>query len=159
MAQDRDPALDALRLREDVAQQLLARAIELDTQTGAVSVAQLRQSAVEAGVSLRAFEAALAELSLGMANADDRPALSRMPRPIEPPARPARSAARRRWMVVGACLLSFTAGAAAVSATLLRRDAPRVQSISVHGVDETVPRPAPGSPAVQVERPPVLKVR
>ena len=54
---------DQLRLPEDVARRLFARASELDA-SGArmLTVAQARDAARQAGISLPAFEAALAEL-------------------------------------------------------------------------------------------------
>ena len=51
---------DAVRVSDDEARRLLARAVALDGATrGDVSVAQLRQAALEAGVQPEAFEAAL----------------------------------------------------------------------------------------------------
>src|SRR5688572_27726870 len=50
-------------LTESVAARLLARASELDAaRLAGVSVSELRAAAVEAGISTRAFDAALAEL-------------------------------------------------------------------------------------------------
>ena len=50
-------------LTESVAARLLARASELDAaRVAGVSVSELRAAAVEAGISTRAFDAALAEL-------------------------------------------------------------------------------------------------
>ena len=59
---DRTPD-DQLRIPEEVARRLFARASELDA-TGArmLTVAQARDAAHQAGISLPAFEAALAEL-------------------------------------------------------------------------------------------------
>ena len=63
MPSDRDP--NAIRLPDDVAQRLLARATELDDRSGRTSIDQLRRAATEAGISPAAFEAALAELARG----------------------------------------------------------------------------------------------
>ena len=61
----KDPRpIDELRVRDDVAQRLLARAVELDAEGGLASVGQLRRAADEAGISPAAFEAALQELRL-----------------------------------------------------------------------------------------------
>jgi hypothetical protein len=58
-----DELRDGRRLTEDVAHRLLARAVELDTPGGAeITIAQLREAAVDAGVSESAFNAAVAEL-------------------------------------------------------------------------------------------------
>ncbi len=59
----RDDSSDAPRLPEDVARRLLDRAVELDAaRDGEVTLPQLREVAQEAGVSLAAFETALAEM-------------------------------------------------------------------------------------------------
>lgn len=63
MSSDRDP--NAIRLPDDVAQRLLARATELDDRSGRTSIDQLRRAATEAGISPAAFETALAELARG----------------------------------------------------------------------------------------------
>lgn len=63
MSTDRDP--NAIRLPDDVAQRLLARATELDERGGRTSIDQLRRAATEAGISPAAFETALAELARG----------------------------------------------------------------------------------------------
>ena len=63
MPSDRDP--NAIRLPDDVAQRLLARATELDDRSGRTSIDQLRRAATEAGISPAAFETALAELARG----------------------------------------------------------------------------------------------
>lgn len=56
---------DATRLPEDAAHRLLARAVELDASRGSdITIAQLRDAAAEAGISVAAFDAALAELQL-----------------------------------------------------------------------------------------------
>jgi hypothetical protein len=58
-----DDLRERRRLSEDVAHRLLARAVELDTPGGAeITIAQLREAAVDAGVSESAFNAAVAEL-------------------------------------------------------------------------------------------------
>lgn len=56
---------DATRLPEDAAHRLLARAVEPDASRGSeITIAQLREAAAEAGISVAAFDAALAELQL-----------------------------------------------------------------------------------------------
>jgi hypothetical protein len=63
MAIENDPHADALRLPEDAAHRLLARAVELDARlAGEVSIAQLRDVAREAGIAPAAFDDALREL-------------------------------------------------------------------------------------------------
>jgi hypothetical protein len=66
---------DATRLPEDAAHRLLARAVELDaSRSSEVTIAQLRDAACEAGISITAFDAALDELRL--AQDGDRQALA-----------------------------------------------------------------------------------
>lgn len=61
MTDHRDSHLDR-ELSEDAAHRLLARAVELDEHRAShVRVAQLRDIALEAGISPRAFDEALAE--------------------------------------------------------------------------------------------------
>ena len=56
-----EPAADVLRLPEDVAHRLLARAVELDAARATqIPVGQLREIAREAGISEAALEAAAA---------------------------------------------------------------------------------------------------
>lgn len=64
MTQHPSLGLDAVRVNEAGAQRILQRAIELDAVADATSISQLRQGALEAGVSPEAFHAALAESSL-----------------------------------------------------------------------------------------------
>lgn len=60
-----DTPHDAAAISDAAAQRLIARAIELDARrTADVSVPQLREAVLEAGVSPAAFDAALAELRL-----------------------------------------------------------------------------------------------
>jgi len=62
MADQREHEGDAFRLSEDAAHRVLARACELEEDRGAeTTVAQLREVAREAGISMRAFEAAFRE--------------------------------------------------------------------------------------------------
>jgi hypothetical protein len=59
----RDETRDTERLPEDAARRLFTRATELEAAGGAdVSVAELREAALAAGIAPRAFEQALAEL-------------------------------------------------------------------------------------------------
>jgi hypothetical protein len=59
---ERNQVRDAERLSEDAARRLLDRASELEAARGSeVSVAELRDAAREAGITLGAFEQALAE--------------------------------------------------------------------------------------------------
>jgi hypothetical protein len=98
-------------LPDPVAERLLARASELDVAHGAGSaIADLRASAAEAGISARAFEAALAELK----NDEQArvPEVSRQPRQ------------RRRMWVFAAVAALMTTGAYAVS----RRATPPAES-------------------------------
>jgi hypothetical protein len=87
-------------LTESVAARLLARASELDAaRLAGVSVSELRAAAVEAGISTRAFDAALAELQ-GAEQA-------RVPDLSAPPRRGPRS----RAFAAKATALVFAAGA------------------------------------------------
>ena len=57
------PELDQLRLSDAAARRLLARASELDVAHGRmVTISNLREAAIEAGISTQAFDAALREL-------------------------------------------------------------------------------------------------
>jgi hypothetical protein len=54
---------ESLQVHEDVVEQLLARAAEIDAQASFVSVAQLRRAATEAGISPTAFDRAVEEIT------------------------------------------------------------------------------------------------
>lgn len=63
MNHSRDP--ESLRLQDNAAQELLARAAEFDSASSAnTTVADLRHAALEAGISSAAFDAALKALSV-----------------------------------------------------------------------------------------------
>lgn len=77
VSDQREPEFETVRLSEDVAHRVLARAIELEQDRGAeTTVAELRAVALEAGISMQAFEAALREgtAQVGRAKAAERPA-------------------------------------------------------------------------------------
>lgn len=79
MSRDHVPSSDVLRLPDDLAQRLLARAGELDAQGTGSSIAQLRQAALEAGISPIAFDAALRELWPEVARATSQAAAAPEP--------------------------------------------------------------------------------
>jgi hypothetical protein len=58
----RTPDRPAERLADSDAERLLARASELDAASAGATVTELREAAAQAGISHRAFDAALAEL-------------------------------------------------------------------------------------------------
>lgn len=64
MTEYHSPEDEAVRLSDDAAHRLLARAIELDqTRSSDTTVRELRDAAREAGISVQAFDAALRELA------------------------------------------------------------------------------------------------
>jgi hypothetical protein len=97
MASQHGSEPDSVRLSEDAAAVLLARATELDAAgAGRVSIAELRQAARDAGIAPEAFEQALSELRAASAVAA-----------VE---RPGRRRWRRYWMagiVLATLLLVF----------------------------------------------------
>jgi hypothetical protein len=95
MPTDHPDAAEPVRLSEDEAHRLLARAVELDSRdTADLSLAQLREVANEAGIAPEAFERALQELEAGHSEPAPRSALSR------------RMAKSRRLAMLGAVALS-----------------------------------------------------
>jgi hypothetical protein len=69
---------DSVRLSDDSAAALLARATQLDAARLAnTSVAELRRAALDAGIAPEAFEQALSELRAAAAVPDVRPAEGR----------------------------------------------------------------------------------
>jgi TonB family protein len=149
MTREPGSGFDSLRLQDEAAQRLLRRAGELDAQARTTtSVEQLRQAAVEAGISEQAFEAALAEMQLGAARA-----AGERPLPLERggDGRPRTRRRRRRFAILAAV-------AAAVGALLLSR---MVVPVPPAPVPAAPPAPAaPAAPAAgqayfefQVERP------
>ena len=62
MSHDPGNGRDAIRLSDESAQSLLARATQLDSaRVSGASVAELRAAAIDAGIAPEAFEQALAE--------------------------------------------------------------------------------------------------
>ena len=69
---------DSLRLSDNAAAVLLARAVQLDSVTAAkVSIAELRQAALDAGIAPDAFEQAVAEFRAASSAVEVEPAKDR----------------------------------------------------------------------------------
>jgi hypothetical protein len=82
---------DSLRLSDNAATVLLARAVQLDSANAAkVSIAELRQAALDAGIAPEAFEQAVAEFRAAGSAVEVKPAKDRL----------------RRWPAVVGALLS-----------------------------------------------------
>lgn len=82
---------DSVRLSEDSAAGLLARATQLDAATAdKVSIAELREAARDAGIAPDAFEQAVSEFHAASAVADVKPA----------------EGSRRRWYWVAGVVLA-----------------------------------------------------
>jgi hypothetical protein len=120
MPTDRDP--NAIRLPDDVAQRLLARATELDERNGRTSIDQLRRAATEAGISPAAFEAALAELARGELG---RPAAATAPA-IDVRGSWVTSPFRRGLLVAAAALAAILIAVGAVRNVTVARESPAV---------------------------------
>lgn len=141
MPTDRDPS--SIRLPDDVAQRLLARATELDERNGRTSIDQLRRAATEAGISPTAFDSALAELARGELGRSEAPRAgihvrgSWVTTPV------------RRGLFVAAAVVSLLVlaiGAVRVATTDEAPEAIELEAIEV----EVMPVP----PAVEVAPPP-----
>ena len=82
---------DSLRLSDNAATVLLARAVQLDSvNTAKVSIAELRQAALDAGIAPEAFEQAVAEFRAASSAVEVKPAKDRL----------------RRWPALVGALLS-----------------------------------------------------
>jgi TonB family protein len=162
VASDRDSGLEGLRLPDDAARRLLARAGELDSQNSGIAVSQLRQAAAEAGISPHAFETALGELWLdivgaaGASRARARPAHRSLWHPATERGAGPRS---RRPAMLLASLVIFATGAATGGLAVLAWDSPPPREVvRAPGRPGAVPSPARstgGTPyyEFQVEKP------
>lgn len=142
MPHDRDPLaeVDAIRLPDDVAQRLLARATELDERRGRTSIDQLRRAASEAGISPAAFDTALAELARGELG---RSPSGRVALP-GPRGQWVTSPLRRRLLVAGAVIAAALVALGGVRA-VTQANEPRAAAPEAVEVDVMVPE------AVEVE--------
>jgi len=69
---------DSLQLSDNAAEVLLARAVQLDSVNAAkVSIAELRQAALDAGIAPEAFEQAVAEFRAVSSAGEVKPAKDR----------------------------------------------------------------------------------
>jgi len=133
MSTDRDP--NAIRLPDDVAQRLLARATELDERGGRTSIDQLRRAATEAGISPAAFEAALAELARGELG---RPAPAAG---IDVRGSWVTSPLRRGLLVAVAAIAAILLAVGAMRSVTTAEEAP--EAVDVMPVDAPLPPPPP----------------
>ena len=147
MSSDRDP--NAIRLPDDVAQRLLARATELDDRSGRTSIDQLRRAANEAGISPAAFEAALAELARGELG---RPASAGMPA-IDVRGRWVTSPLRRGLLVAAAAVSLLLIGVGVVRSVTTAAPVPEAVQVDVVPMDVTVPEITVETIAVPVAPP------